>query len=65
MTIKLNHNGPAVDTEYFWKEMSSCTPGHKVQLLGPGGVAVYGTWNGRDAWWLGWAPLPKIRRDEK
>lgn len=52
----------AVDTEYFWRAMDECPRGVKVQLLGPGGVALYGTYNGRDPQWRGWAPLPKERK---
>lgn len=34
-------------------------PGRKVQLLSALGCAVYGTYNGRDIFWIMWAPLPK------
>lgn len=53
----------AVDPDYYWRPMSSCPVGSKVQLLGQGGVAAYGKWNGKDNFWQGWAPLPKIRKD--
>jgi hypothetical protein len=53
----------AVDPDYYWRPMPSCPLGTKVQLLGQGGVAAYGKWNGKDNFWMGWAPLPKIRRD--
>lgn len=33
----------------------------KVQLLGAGGVAQYATYNGKDPFWIAWAPLPKRR----
>ena len=36
-------------------------PGVKLQLLGKGGVAVYGTWNGKDTFYTHWAPVPKRR----
>lgn len=54
----------AVATDYFWEEdMSTCPPPPtKVQLLGAGGVAVYGQYNGRDPFWVAWCPCPK-RRD--
>ena len=52
----------AVATDYYWNEdMSACPTGAKVQLLGVGGVASYGNYNGRDDFWVAWAPLPKRR----
>jgi hypothetical protein len=52
----------AVATDVFWNEdMSTCPRGAKVQLLGTGGVAVYGDYHG-DPFWQAWAPLPKRRR---
>jgi hypothetical protein len=52
----------AVATDVFWNEdMSTCPRGAKVQLLGAGGVAVYGDYHG-DPFWQAWAPLPKRRR---
>lgn len=62
MQIKLTHE-VAVDTQYYWQPMETCPLHVKVQLLGKGGVAVYGRWNGRERFWIGWAPMPKIRRD--
>ena len=51
----------AVATDVFWNEdMTTCPRGAKVQLLGAGGVASYGTYHG-DSFWIGWAPLPKRR----
>ena len=51
----------AVATDVFWNEdMSTCPRGAKVQLLGAGGVAVYGDYHG-DPFWQAWAPLPKRR----
>lgn len=47
-----------VDPNYHWQPMSTCPIGSKVQLLNKGGVAAYGKWNGKEAYWLGWAPLP-------
>jgi hypothetical protein len=52
----------AVATDYFWNEdMGTCPRGAKTQLLGVGGVATYGNYNG-DAFWVAWAPLPKRRK---
>jgi hypothetical protein len=52
----------AVATDYYWNEdMGTCPIGTKVQLLGAGGVADYGIYNGREKFWVAWAPLPKRR----
>lgn len=52
----------AVATDYFWQPIDTNTPrGVKLQLLGKGGVAVYGTWNGKDPFYTHWAPVPKRR----
>ena len=52
----------AVATDVFWNEdMTACPRGTKCQLLGEGGVAVYGTYHG-DPFWVGWCPLPKRRK---
>lgn len=39
--------------------MNTCPLAVKVQLLGAGGVATYGNWDGYNSFWKGWAPLPK------
>lgn len=49
----------ATDT-YFNEDMTTCPRGAKVQLLGAGGVASYGVYNG-DSFWIGWAPVPRRR----
>lgn len=52
----------AVATDVFWNEdMEQAPRGVKLQLLGAGGVAVYGPYHG-DAFWQAWAPLPKRRK---
>jgi hypothetical protein len=52
----------AVSTEVFWNEdMTTCPRGVKVQLLGAGGVALYGTYDGKDPFFVGWAPVPRRR----
>lgn len=53
----------AVSTTQYWEDMATCPRGVKVQLLGEGGVAVYGVWDGRNTFWEGWAPMPR-RRDK-
>jgi len=64
MTHRISSDGAAaVDTSYFWRPMATCPSGVKVQLLGEGGVAVYGERRAADGdFWRGWAPLPKVRK---
>lgn len=64
MDVKIKPGEVAVDHAYFWQQMDTCPVNSKVQLLGKGGVAVYGKWNGKDSFWIGWCPLPKIPRDQ-
>lgn len=52
----------AVDDSVHWRKMSTCRVGAKVQLCNAGGVATYGTYNGKDKHWLGWAPLPTFHK---
>lgn len=64
MTSQLDSTGAAaVDQDYFWQPIATCPRSVKVQLLGKGGVAVYGQYHGRGDFWTHWAPLPKLRRD--
>jgi hypothetical protein len=59
---KLNTAGTvAVSTTQYWEPMKDCPRGVKVQLLGAGGVAAYGMWDGKNTFWEGWAPVPKRR----
>jgi hypothetical protein len=59
MTVEINSaRTVAVDREYYWQPISTCPNGVKVQLLGAGGVAYYGTHHGKDKWPTHWAPLP-------
>lgn len=61
MSTQLNRDRTvAVDPDYCWRPMSTCPLGVKVQLLGAGGVAVYGQYARTDPFWRGWAPLPKL-----
>lgn len=57
--IEINIDGVAVDQSYFWQPMATCPRAAKVQLLNVGGVAVYGSYDGKDPDWQGWAALPK------
>lgn len=50
----------AVDTAYFWQPIDTCPRGVKVQLLGKGGVAMYGVLSRNDEFCTHWAPLPKV-----
>lgn len=62
MTTTLNADQTvAVDRDYYWQPMTTCPRAVKCQLLGKGGVAVYAPWDGKDGFWVGWAPLPKRR----
>lgn len=63
MTFKLNKSRDvAVAQDYYWNDnMQECPRGVKVQLLGTGGVATYGQYDGKSEFWVAWAPLPKRR----
>ena len=66
MTAQLDSTGAAaVDHNYFWQPIETCPRGAKVQLLGKGGVAMYGQYHGKDTFYTHWAPLPKLKRGEK
>ena len=43
-----------------WLDMDSCPRGVKVLLLGLGNSATVGSWNGKEVFWKGWYPIPKI-----
>lgn len=59
----LNKNGDvAVADDYCYEtDMSKCPKGAKVILLGAGGVATLGNYDG-DEFWVGWAALPKVKK---
>jgi hypothetical protein len=61
MTHTLNADQTvAVAVDYYWLDIDAHTPrGVKLQLLGRGGVAVYGEWDGKNPFWVKWAPVPK------
>ena len=61
MTLDSTHT-TAVDRSNHWRDMDTCHKAVKVLLLGKGGVATLGTYDGRDTFWQGWAPLPTRRR---
>ena len=66
MTTQIDSTGAAaVDHNYFWQPIDEHTPrGVKLQLLGKGGVGIYGQYNGRDKFFTHWAPMPKLKREE-
>lgn len=54
----------AVSNEVFWQKVDINTPrGVKLQLLGIGGVAVYGTYDGKSRFWTHWAPVPRMPKE--
>jgi len=61
MTHTINRDKTAaVATDYYWIPITKDTPrGVKLQLLGIGGVAAYGIWDGKSQFFTHWAPLPK------
>ena len=66
MTVRLTADrSAAVDQTYYWRAMDTCPLSTKVQLLSPGGVAIYGLYDGKSKTWLGWAPLPKVPAEWK
>ncbi len=63
MTHTLNKdNTVAVATDTHWLSINIAPRGVKVQLLGKGGVATYGTYYG-DPFWTHWCPLPKMPKE--
>ena len=61
MTHTLNSDkSVAVAVGYYWLPIALDTPrGAKLQLLGKGGVAIYGTYDGKSDFFTHWAPLPR------
>lgn len=65
MTTQIDSTGKvAVDHNYFWQPIDTCPRGAKVQLLGKGGVAMYGEYHGKDKFYTHWAPLPKLKKEK-
>jgi hypothetical protein len=54
----------AVANEVYLQPMDTCPVGVKVQLENPGGVLVYGMWDGKPHHWKSWAPLPRRRKPD-
>lgn len=60
-SYKLNSDQTvAVSLEVPWLSMATCPKGAKVLLLGGGGAAALGTWDGKNTFWKGWFPLPYV-----
>jgi len=67
MTHTLNKDGTvAVAVDVYWIPIDEHTlTSVKMQLLGKGGVAVYGNIGGNvDAHWTHWCPLPKMPKGD-
>ena len=57
----MSSNNPAITEEaVVWRTMDHCPMGSKVLLLNQAGIAQTGSWTGKDDWFVGWFPLPKI-----
>lgn len=54
-----NSRTAAVSDVCFWQPMATCPLALKVLLLGQGGIASIGQYNGKEAFWQGWAALPQ------
>ena len=60
-----NERSVAVALDYYWMPVGPDTPrGVKLQLLGRGGVATHGLWDGRSTFWTHWTPLPRMPKNE-
>lgn len=57
-----NDGKAAVDLDYYWQDMEKCPTNTKVQLLTRGGIAIYGSWDGKDSFYTHWAPCPKLKK---
>lgn len=66
MNYRINHDrSAAVAPAMHYQPMSTCPIAVKVILLGAGGVATIGQYNGRDTFWQGWHPLPSVAKQQK
>ena len=60
--VKISSQNVAVDQNYYWNsDMRTCPLHTKVQLLGRGNLPAYGMYDGKNPFWVQWAPLPKIK----
>jgi hypothetical protein len=51
------------DPGLMFRSMEGCPTGPKVLLLNTAGIAQTGWWDGKDTWYVGWYPLPKIPQE--
>ena len=51
------------DPDLLFRTMDTCPTGPKVLLLNKAGIASTGWWDGKDQWYVGWYPLPKIPQE--
>ena len=51
------------DPALVWRTMEDCPTGPKVLLLNKAGLAQTGCYDGKDLWFVGWYPLPKIPQE--
>lgn len=51
------------DPDLVFRPMTDCPTGPKVLLLNKAGIAQTGWWDGKDQWYVGWFPLPKIPQE--
>ena len=52
-------SAPTTPAAYFFQPMSTCPTGTQVLLHGVSGNTVLSSYNGRDTFWVAWAPTPK------
>ena len=48
------------DPNLVYRSMDTCPTGPKVLLLNKAGIAQTGWYDGKQSWYVGWYPLPKI-----
>jgi hypothetical protein len=48
------------DPNLIYRSMDTCPTGPKVLLLNKAGIAQTGWYDGKQSWYVGWYPLPKI-----
>lgn len=56
----MQDNKAETDQSLTFRSMKTCPTGPKVLLLNKAGIASTGWWDGKDKWYVGWYPLPKI-----
>ena len=69
MTDKVSGDGTAyVDHDYYWRPIETAPHGVKLQILSIYGVASHGLLSPaiiEDGFWVGWTPLPKVKKENK